>query len=57
MLNPPPDYSSSMVAREAPDKESLRLELQEAITMARHLTSLVSQAGGFITTADVVLIS
>ena len=57
MLNPPFDYPSSMVAREAPSNESLRLELQEAIAMVRHWTSLVVQATGFITTVDVVLIS
>jgi len=57
MLNRPVGYPSFMVARDAPDNESLRLELQEAIAMVRHLTSLVTQAGGFITTADVVLIS
>lgn len=57
MLNHPVGYPSFMVARDAPDEESLRLELQEAIAMVRHLTSLVTQAGGFITTADVVLIS
>jgi hypothetical protein len=46
-----------MVARDVPDSESLRLELQEAIGMVRHWASLVTQAAGFITTADVVLIS
>jgi hypothetical protein len=57
MLNHPLSYPSFMVAREAPDNESLRLELQEAIAMVRHSTSLITQAAGFITTADVVLIS
>jgi hypothetical protein len=57
MLNPPLGYPSFMGAQEAPDNESLRLELQEAIAMVRHWTSLITQAAGFITTADVVLIS
>lgn len=46
-----------MVAEGSPDKESLRLELQEAIVTTRHWSSLLTQTAGFITTADVVLIS
>jgi hypothetical protein len=46
-----------MVASEAPDKESLRLELQEAIETYRHLFSQLTQIAGFIATADVVLLS
>jgi hypothetical protein len=57
MLNPPLSYPSFMVAREAPDNESLRLELQEAILTVRQWSSLLIQMAGFITTADVVLIS
>jgi hypothetical protein len=46
-----------MVARDAPDNESLRLELQQAILTVRQWSSLLIQMAGFITTADVVLIS
>jgi hypothetical protein len=55
--NHPLGYPSFMVARDAPKDESLRLELQEAIVMFRHSTSLVTQAAGFLIAADVVLIS
>jgi hypothetical protein len=57
LLNHPLGYPSFMVAQVVPDNESLRLELQEAIGMVRHWALLVTQAAGFITTADVVLIS
>jgi hypothetical protein len=57
MLNHPLGYPFFMVAQDAPDNESLRLELQEAIAMVRHWSSLLTQATGFLTTADVVLIS
>jgi hypothetical protein len=40
-----------------PDSESLRLELQEAITTFRHQTGLLIQALGFILTADSVLLA
>jgi hypothetical protein len=46
-----------MVAREAPDDESLRLELQEAIVTYRHWVSQLTQVSGIIATADVVLVS
>jgi hypothetical protein len=46
-----------MVAREAPDNESLRLELQEAIVTYRHNVSQLTQVAGIIATADVVLLS
>ncbi len=46
-----------MVAGDAPDNESLRLELQEAIGTFRHWTSQVTQAAGFIVTGDVLLLS
>jgi hypothetical protein len=46
-----------MVTREAPDNESLRLELQEAIVTFRHRTSQLIQMAGFIATGDVLLIS
>jgi hypothetical protein len=46
-----------MVARDTPDNESLRLELQEAIVTLRHMSSVLTQTGGFVTTADVVLVS
>jgi hypothetical protein len=46
-----------MVAREAPDNESLRLELQESISAFHHWSSQFTQAGGLIATGDVVLIS
>lgn len=46
-----------MVAPEAPDNESLRLELQEAIVTYRHWLSSLTQITGFIATGDVVLIS
>jgi hypothetical protein len=50
-------YDQSMVAREAPDNESLRLELQEAIVTFRHWTSQVVQVVGFIAAGDVLLLS
>jgi hypothetical protein len=46
-----------MVATEAPDNESLRLELQEAIVTYRHWVSQLNQVAGIIATADVVLVS
>ena len=46
-----------MVAGNAPNDESLRLELQEAIGTFRHWTSQVTQAAGFIVTGDVLLLS
>lgn len=46
-----------MVARDAPDNESVRLELQEAIATLRHWTSQVTQAAGFIATGDILLLS
>ena len=46
-----------MVAPEAPDNESLRLELQEAIVTYRHWISQLTQVAGIIGTADVVLLS
>ena len=46
-----------MVAREAPDNESLRLELQEAIVTYRHWVSQLTQVAGIVGTANVVLLS
>ncbi|HEX9517813.1 MAG TPA: hypothetical protein VF940_16755 [Streptosporangiaceae bacterium] len=46
-----------MIAGEAPENESLRLELQEAITEFRHGASILTQAGGIIATGDVLLLS
>jgi hypothetical protein len=50
-------YASFMVAREAPDNESLRLELQEAIGTFRHWTAQLTQTAGFTATGDVLLLS
>jgi hypothetical protein len=57
MLNPPFRYASFMVTREAPDNESLRLELQEAIAAFHHWSSQFTQTAGIIATGDVILIS
>jgi len=46
-----------MVAREAPDPESLRLELQEAIVTYRHWLSQVTQISGFIIAGTTILVS
>jgi hypothetical protein len=46
-----------MVASEAPDNESLRLELQEAIVTYRHWVSQLTQVAGIIGTANAVLLS
>lgn len=46
-----------MVAPEAPDNESLRLELQEALVTYRQYTSQWVQGTGFFTAADVALVS
>jgi hypothetical protein len=46
-----------MVASEAPDDESLRLELQETIVTYRHWVSQLTQVSGIVATADVVLLS
>lgn len=46
-----------MVAQGSPDKESLRLELQEAIITIRHWSSLLIQTAAFVTAADALLIS
>jgi hypothetical protein len=46
-----------MVARKAPDNESLQLELQEAIVTIRHWYTLLIQTAGFVIAADAVLIS
>jgi hypothetical protein len=40
-----------------PEAESLRLELQEAVKMYRHQTSLLVQISGFIVAADSILIA
>jgi hypothetical protein len=50
-------YAWSMPARQPPDAESLRLELQEAITTFRHQHSLLIQALGIIVAADSVLVA
>jgi hypothetical protein len=46
-----------MVAREAPDSESLRLELQEAIVTFRHWIAQITQVAGFLVAGDVILLS
>jgi len=51
------ENAMSDVPASSKDNESLRLELQEAIVSIRHWFSLLIQTAGFITTADVVLIS
>ena len=37
--------------------ESLRLELQEALTTLRHLTTLITQVAAFVATADSLLLA
>ena len=46
-----------MVAPEAPDNESLRIELQEALESYRQYISHWVQGTGFFTAADVALVS
>ena len=46
-----------MVAPEAPDDESLRIELQEALVTYRQYISQWVQGTGFFTAADVALVS
>jgi hypothetical protein len=46
-----------MVVPEAPDNESLRLELQEALATYRHWVTQLTQVTGFAVAADVVLVS
>ena len=46
-----------MVTPEAPDNESLRIELQQALETYRHWISQLTQASGFFITADVALAS
>lgn len=46
-----------MVPREAPDNESLRLELQESISAFHHWSSQFTQAAGLIATGDVILVT
>src|SRR6185437_9763299 len=46
-----------MVAPEAPDDESLRLELQEVLVTYRQYVSQVIQANGIFIAADVALVS
>lgn len=46
-----------MVTPGAPENESLRIELQEALVSYRHWSSQFTQATGFLITADVVLLS
>ena len=53
----PQAYPQFMVNLAHPDGESLRLELQEAITTFRHQTSSLTQVTGFIAAADSVLIA
>jgi hypothetical protein len=48
---------SFMVVPEAPDNESLRTELQEALITYRQWSQQFIQVTGFIGTADVVLLS
>jgi len=46
-----------MVAPEAPDNESRRIELQEALVTYRQLYSSFMQASGILVAADVALVS
>jgi len=46
-----------MIAGEAPDNESLRLELQETLVTYRQWASQLTQIAGFIATGNVVLLS
>jgi hypothetical protein len=46
-----------MTVPESPDKESLRIELQEAIVTYRQWASQLTQVAGFLVAADVVLLS
>ena len=46
-----------MTDLQPPDAESLRLELQEAITTFRHQIALLIQATGVIVTADSILLA
>jgi hypothetical protein len=46
-----------MVAPEAPDNESLRIELQEALESYRQYISQWMQGTGIFTAADVALVS
>jgi hypothetical protein len=46
-----------MVSPEAPDDESLRIELQEALVTYRQYISQLVQANGFFSAADVALVS
>jgi hypothetical protein len=42
---------------EPTDRDSLRLELQQAIETLRHQATLITQVLGFITAADALLLS
>jgi hypothetical protein len=55
-LNPLLRYASFMDAHDAPDKESVRLELQEAIVTYRHWASQLIQLTGFFLAANGLLI-
>lgn len=46
-----------MDSQETPDRESLRLELQEALVTYRHWTTQASQIAGVIITVDALLIT
>ena len=46
-----------MNARKAPDDESIRLELQEALVTFRHWITQGNQAGGIVATGDALLIT
>lgn len=46
-----------MAAQEAPDNETTRIELQEALISYRHFSAQFTQATGFLVTADVALLS
>jgi hypothetical protein len=46
-----------MDSQETPDAESLRLELQEALTTYRHWTTQAIQIAGIMITADALLIT
>ena len=55
-LNPLLRYASFVDAHDTPDKESMQLELQEAIATYRHWISQLIQLVGFFLAADGLLI-
>jgi len=56
-MNPPLRYAPLMDTQQAPENESLRLELQEAIVTYRHWVSQLTQMTGFFIAGTVILVS